>query len=263
MRRSTAHLLRCTRILSYKLRLKNLLDERQRLEQQHQLVGLLPGDAASWWQSWERHRSGLMAVLWNQYGAAFVSQKVPSIMITGRRYDVEVVMRNTGLNTWTSTGPNPYRLGSLNPQDNGTWGLGRVDVPNEVPIDTNVIFRFTVTAPRVGTHNFQWGMVHEGIRWLDVVSPNVVVKVTSAEPRLTVTATPSRITIDSFTRLTVNCNDADTGMLVPGRVWINGIDSGATGQAIRRRWDGSERLRVHAPGYPETAVPVQFLASGL
>ena len=54
--------------------------------------------------------------------AQFVSQSVPSLMTPQNAYSVSVTMKNTGNTTWDSN----YRLGSQNPENNGTWGLGRV-----------------------------------------------------------------------------------------------------------------------------------------
>jgi len=107
--------------------------------------------------------------------AKFVSQKLPDTMVAGQRYDVELVMRNTGLNPWTIGGPNPYRLGSQNPQDNVDWGLRRVDVPSEVPAGSTATFRFSITAPSTRTHQFQWRMLREGVQWFGDFSPAVTV----------------------------------------------------------------------------------------
>ena len=57
-----------------------------------------------------------------------------------------------------------YRLASQNPADNTRWGLNRVDVPNSVSPGASVTFRFNVVAPAaVGTYDFQWRMVHDGV----------------------------------------------------------------------------------------------------
>src|SRR5262249_27714808 len=89
-------------------------------------------------------------------GASFVSQFVPNPMVTGQSYSGAVTLRNTGCGSWTA---DRYRLRSLNPQDNLTWGLNRVPLPSSVPPNATVTFNFTVTAPATaGTYNFQWGM---------------------------------------------------------------------------------------------------------
>jgi len=109
--------------------------------------------------------------------AVFVSQTVPSTMTAGRTYSVSVTMQNIGLSTWTAA--TSYRLGSQNPQDNGTWGLGRVGLSNSVPPGASYTFVFNVTAPATaGTYNFQWMMLQEFVMWFGQLSTNVPVVVT-------------------------------------------------------------------------------------
>ncbi len=121
--------------------------------------------------------------------SVFVSQTPPpSVMTTGQTANVSVTMQNTGTNTWVQGGPNPYRLGSQNPQDNWTWGFGRVNLPvASVAPGASVTFTFTITAPSTpGTYHFQWRMVQEGIQWFGAFSTNVdvVVNAPSSPPNL-------------------------------------------------------------------------------
>src|SRR5215204_1342568 len=81
--------------------------------------------------------------------AVVVRQEVPIYMVAGETYDVQVVMKNVGTNTWTPGGSNPYRLGPQNPQDNTTWGLRRVELPHPVAPGSEVTFVSKVTAPDV------------------------------------------------------------------------------------------------------------------
>jgi len=115
--------------------------------------------------------------------ASFVSQSVPTFMTTGQSYTVSVTMLNNGTTTWNSS--SMYRLGSQNPQDNQTWGLGRVDSPSDVWIAPGVqyTFNFTVRAPATaGTYNFQWRMLREGYEWFGAFAPNVQVTVSPPPP---------------------------------------------------------------------------------
>ena len=108
-------------------------------------------------------------------GAAFVSQSVPAVMAPGQVYPVSVTMQNTGDTTWYAG--SLYRLGAQNPQDNNTWGLGRVELPNAVAPGASVTFAFNVTAPAAqGTYNFQWRMVQDLVEWFGDYSTNVAVK---------------------------------------------------------------------------------------
>lgn len=108
--------------------------------------------------------------------AQFISQSVKSVMTAGEFSTVSITMKNTGTTTWTA-GTN-YRLGSQNPQDNMTWGLNRVALPNDVPPGATVTFTFDVFAPaKSGTFNLQWRMVQDGVEWFGPLTPNVAVSV--------------------------------------------------------------------------------------
>ncbi|HWW74610.1 MAG TPA: PKD domain-containing protein, partial [Pyrinomonadaceae bacterium] len=109
--------------------------------------------------------------------ATFVSQSVPTAMNAGQQYSVSVTMYNAGTTTWTAAGG--HRLGSQNPQDNGTWGTGRVNLLASVAPGQSATFTFTVTAPATpGTYNFQWQMVQDGVEWFGGYSTNVAISVT-------------------------------------------------------------------------------------
>ena len=107
--------------------------------------------------------------------AAFVSQEVLPGMIPGTTYPVRVTMQNTGGTVWS---PGSISLGSQNPQDNTTWGLSRVALPQSVAPGASVDFNFNATAPATtGTHNFQWRIVQGASTWIGQASTNVAVPV--------------------------------------------------------------------------------------
>jgi hypothetical protein len=113
-------------------------------------------------------------------GAKFISQSAPKSMGEGLLYSVSVTMKNTGSNTWD---PSVFKLGSQNPQDNGTWGMGRVLLSALVPPGSQAVFSFVVTAPVLaGTYNLQWRMVQEGIEWFGDTTPNIPVAVDALPP---------------------------------------------------------------------------------
>lgn len=100
----------------------------------------------------------------------------PTYMEAGYSYNVSVTVANDGTDTWTSA--EGFRLGSLNPTDNYTWGINRVDLPAAVPTDAEVTFNFTVTAPPTpGYYNFQWGMLQEGVEWFGDFTDNIAIEV--------------------------------------------------------------------------------------
>ena len=113
----------------------------------------------------------------NGNNAQFVSQSVPASMAAGQTYPVSVTMKNIGTTTWTEA--QQYRLGSQNPQDNGTWG-GRIVLASGESIapGASKTFTFNVKAPATpGTYNFQWQMLREGVEWFGDKTPNVAVNV--------------------------------------------------------------------------------------
>jgi hypothetical protein len=113
--------------------------------------------------------------------ASFYAQDVPTTMVAGQTYGVAVWMTNTGTTTWVAG--QGFSLGSQNPQDNTTWGLGRVDLYKSMGPGTTYGFGFQVTAPTTpGTYNFQWRMVQEGVEWFGGYSTNVVITVTAPPP---------------------------------------------------------------------------------
>jgi hypothetical protein len=93
--------------------------------------------------------------------ARLVSVDVPRTMVQGQRYDVTVVVDNLGPKAWTRT--DLVRIGVVGTVD---WGLGRVELPHDVPPGQRVTFRFQVVAPATtGTLPFLWGIVEEGVEW--------------------------------------------------------------------------------------------------
>lgn len=114
--------------------------------------------------------------------AQVLAQSVPTQMSPGQSYAVSVTVRNTGITTWTFA--NTYRLGSQNPQDNGTWAVSRVPLPvASVAPGGQVTFSFSVTAPATaGSYNFQWRMVQEWVEWFGDFTPNIVVAVGTPPP---------------------------------------------------------------------------------
>jgi hypothetical protein len=113
--------------------------------------------------------------------ATFVSQVVPLALAPGASATAYITMRNTGSNTWSES--DRYRLGSMNPQDNGTWNLRRGVLANPVRPGETYTFAFTIRAPlTLGNYNFQWEMVRETVERFPDLTPNVVIKVVNTPP---------------------------------------------------------------------------------
>jgi PKD repeat protein len=112
--------------------------------------------------------------------AQFLSQSVPVSLFAGQSYPVTMRLKNVGTQAWNLVGPQcaAFRLGSVNPYDNTTWGSSRAELPSTVVPGGEVTLSFTITAPSTpGTYNFQRRMVHECVEWFGDLSPNVVVTV--------------------------------------------------------------------------------------
>ena len=112
--------------------------------------------------------------------ATGVSIAAPSTMAPGSTAYVTVTIRNSGTTTWYPGLSYPYRLGSQNPQDNTTWGMGRVDLGSTVAPGSQAVFGFTITAPTTpGTYTFGWAMLREGMHWF---GGNISSTITVAAP---------------------------------------------------------------------------------
>jgi hypothetical protein len=115
--------------------------------------------------------------------AAYKTQSVPTEMIGGQKYTVSVSMLNVGASTWSNA--DGYRLGSVNPVNNRTWGLNRVPCPDTKPGAIGT-FKFGVTAPpHSGSYGFQWQLLQEP-EWFGAPSDVVSIRVLPPPGRTTV-----------------------------------------------------------------------------
>lgn len=119
------------------------------------------------------------APAYNDGASVRVTGPPPTPMSAGARSHVTVTAVNNGSTTWSTGGR--YRLGSQSPQDNTTWGTGRVDLPQaSVDPGGGAVFQFDITAPAAaGRYAFCWQMVREGVRWFGQPSPRINVAVGS------------------------------------------------------------------------------------
>jgi hypothetical protein len=208
--------------------------------------------------------------------AAFVSQSIQrEYLSVGRNYGVSVTMENTGSTTWTSSGDHPYRLGSQNPQDNGTWGIGRVDLPSSVAPGAQVTFNFTITAPSSpGIYAFQWKMVREQVAWFGIPSNSTEVEV--KVPQLRVWVEPETIPLNQEVMVTVLAHAPNDEPLFLGRVMVEGTQVGVTNVSflhifriiyeskydpVTGEWIQIERMpegHVVAEGFWRHSIPFKF-----
>lgn len=96
-------------------------------------------------------------------------------------FTVDVTYNNSGGTTWWRTGngePNDYNLGSQNPQDNNTWGTGRVDEVINITPKSSHTFSISCQAPATpGTYAMQWKMVHENMEWFGDLTNSVDINI--------------------------------------------------------------------------------------
>lgn len=151
--------------------------------------------------------------------ATFIAQSVPASLLIGQTTTVNVQMRNDGNTTWTAAGS--YRLGSQNPQDNGIWGTGRVELPGSIAPGQAATFSFSIQAPTTpGTYNFQWRMVRDGVAWFGGVTTNVAIQVTVPQPPASETPTPTSLPAGagSFSKIESITYSDNTAKWVMGQV---------------------------------------------
>lgn len=148
--------------------------------------------------------SGNLVVPTPTPNAQFVGQSVSTVMQTGSTQTVTVQFKNTGTRTWTNAAA--FRLGSQNPQDNGTWGTGRVGLPSDIAPGQTATFTFQIRAPSTpGNFNFQWRMLQEGVTWFGDFGANVVITVNPPPPVL---STYSSIDYDELGRVIARRDNA-------------------------------------------------------
>ena len=111
--------------------------------------------------------------------AAYVSMAgVPSSIARGATFNVTITMKNTGSEIWRES--THHRLGSQDPQDNLTWGTGRIllGATDAIAGGQQASFRAQLRAPpAAGSYPFQWRMVKDGVAWFGSATPNRLITV--------------------------------------------------------------------------------------
>ncbi len=106
----------------------------------------------------------------------FVSQDVPPQVEAGLPFAATFRLRNVGTTAWAPA--MLHRLGSQAPQDNATWGVGRVELAGRVQPGEVAEVVATLTAPaQLGLYPMQWRLVHEGAEWFGDLTAELQVEV--------------------------------------------------------------------------------------
>lgn len=98
-------------------------------------------------------------------GSLVTGSSIPTTMIAGLTYPVNINMKNTGAAVWKAS--SGYKLGSQNPQDNTMWGSNRISLleSDSIHPGQTKAFSFTVTAPAPGSYRMVWHMLQDTVGW--------------------------------------------------------------------------------------------------
>jgi hypothetical protein len=114
------------------------------------------------------------------YNSQFVSQTLPTSVLPGQNFNVNMKFQNTGTQTWTAPA---FYLVTQNPAYNYTWlggSYNAIDLSGfNVAPGQQLDFTFQAMAPATtGTYYFQWQLYKDnGITFFGQMSTNVVVAV--------------------------------------------------------------------------------------
>jgi len=110
-----------------------------------------------------------ISINYNMYGADYFNDETPKRMAAGQSMQVPVTIINTGTDTWSKGGSNPFRL-SYHWYDqsgaNVVWDGLRTDLTKDVAPGDQVTLDAKVTAPTgPGSYTLKWDMLKEGAYW--------------------------------------------------------------------------------------------------
>ncbi len=195
--------------------------------------------------------------------ADFVSQSFPDGVVTlysGQTQAMSVQMRNTGTTTWSSS--RAYSLGSMNPQDNFNWGMGRVALPHDVAPGEAVTLNMTLTAPAVSrrmvSYNVQWRMVQDGVEWFGKTTPTRSAYVNPV-PKGSIVAQPNPC---ELTKGATTCGTSITWSANTGgsELWRVDLNGGASTRLLTV--GGDDEVRLSVPGITEAGSRIEVRGDG-
>jgi hypothetical protein len=143
--------------------------------------------------------------------ASVVGSSVPASVVAGQAFSATITLNNNGTKPWATGGATPHNLGSQSPQDNTTWGFGRVGLPAS-PINPGASATFTLNAhapTTPGTYAFAWRMVQENVEWFgSTFSQNIIV--VTAGPTITTQPVSRTVNPGATTTFTVAATGSGT-----------------------------------------------------
>ncbi|UJB17685.1 MULTISPECIES: RHS repeat domain-containing protein [Lysobacter] len=195
--------------------------------------------------------------------AEFVSQTFPDGIVTmysGQTQAMSVQMRNTGTTTWSSS--RAYSLGSINPLDNTSWGMGRIALPYDVAPGQAVTFNMTLTAPAVNrrmvSYNVQWRMVQDGVEWFGQTTSNRSAYVNPV-PAGAISAQPNPC---ELAKGATSCGTSVSWTANTGgsELWRVDLNSGLATRVITVGGDGEQRMSI--PDITESGSRLEVRGDG-
>jgi N-acetyl-anhydromuramyl-L-alanine amidase AmpD len=143
--------------------------------------------------------------------ATVAGTSVPATLVAGQNFTATITMNNNGTKPWASGGSTPHNLGSQSPQDNTTWGFGRVALPfSPVNAGQNATFTLNARAPTTpGNYAFAWRMVQDGVEWFGTTF-STSINVVSAGPTITTQPTSKTVNPGVNTSFTVGATGTGT-----------------------------------------------------
>lgn len=125
-------------------------------------------------------KTGLLRV-WPNNRAAFISQTVPSSMLSGQTYKVTYVYQNTGATTWTAA--RNYMIRTQLPTDNTVFGINRILVDTAASVLPGQSYSFVgyAVAPATpGAYSLRWRPLHGYVADFGPTTPAGTINVTAS-----------------------------------------------------------------------------------
>ena len=194
--------------------------------------------------------------------ASVVGISAPGQVTVGSPFTATVTMNNNGTKPWaTSTS---HSLGSQSPQDNGTWGFGRVALPfTPVNPGQNATFTLNCTAPTTaGNYAFAWKMVQDGVEWFGGTA-STTINVVVSPPTITTQPSNQSVNAGANATFTVVASGATSYQWQKDGVNISGAtSSGYTRSNVQVADTGFYRCIVSNAGGSVTSSSAQLILNG-
>ncbi len=122
--------------------------------------------------------------------ALYLTQSIPTAMISGQKYVVTVTLQNNGKSAWSPSTSNisgDYKLTPYYATESKMlpdWGIGPLVLSQPVEPGQSKVFQFEVTAPPPGTYNLQWSIM-QGSNYFGDPSGTALVTVVGNNNNLT------------------------------------------------------------------------------